>query len=207
MPLLPATPRGLMAARARTQADSCREAALAALAALEVVCMDRSSIPDVVARRPALRHLGEAGLLLAMRLLALPVGLKYLTDFVTAELEAWRARKNLQYAHRVDRALNAALGLFRSPDIRDSDPSCRLVAADGAPAAAGPAALLPVHFYAELCQTVEGVELLRRTGHVAEMVASIRALAGSGVVRAGPGPAELPAVKSALWAVGHVASR
>lgn len=180
--------------------------AKSALDALMEACEDTEALKSVINLEPTLLHLGGLTSELILQFLGVRQGFDYLKrcGFVEQELELWHTEKNLAYVGQVEISLSEALQLFKQPDARESDPGIRLVSkTSSAGSGDRPRARLPLHFYGELCRTKEGVELLKRTGHIGPMTTHIRRIAANRELL--PTTSEgLEYVKAELWALGHV---
>jgi len=160
---------------------------------LEEVCNRKEQLEYVVKCRPALDHLGAIGAPLLLRFLSTSLGYQYLDglDYITHEMDDWFLGRNDSYVTLVEASLSRALMVLPERPRSNADEQMR----------SHEYGTVPPHFYRELTRTVEGCQLLKKSGHFDEFVAKIQDLWSEH-----DEPEAMMKLKGSLWAVGNVGS-
>ena len=173
--------------------DKSSAVSLAAIDVLQESCDSIENLETLISLRPSLLHLGDNGLLLLIRYLSLPSGLKFLRDanFIDFELIRWQKTFNFKYVRIVEDLLNECFTCHnRSEDGtygRRSDKKHLIQKSS----------FIPPHLYGQLAQTSDGYELILKQELLSSHYEAIKSPdlnTEMGVIR----------LKAALWAVGHV---
>ncbi|KAM3599348.1 uncharacterized protein V6R79_004163 [Siganus canaliculatus] len=175
--------------------DSNKTISMEALDILDEACGDKANLHALTELRPALTHLGDKGMLLLLRFLAIPKGFSYLNErgYINKQMEKWQKEYNLKYVDLIEGQLNEALTTYRRPVngdnyVRRSNQRLQR-----------PHVYLPVHLYGQLVHDKAGCQLLQAQNVVPDLSDSVR----SPVLDRWEGIRQL---KAALWALGHIGS-
>ncbi|XP_074640196.1 rapamycin-insensitive companion of mTOR-like isoform X2 [Tubulanus polymorphus] len=178
--------------------DESSVVALEALSVIEEACEDEVNLHMVVKLRPSLLHLREEGSLMLIRFVSIPSGFKYLSDakYVQNELDRWRKGFNARYVGIVEERLQEALTSYEKGTYYI------LYYSENAKSPAGKVkkdVFVPLHFYGQLVQHKAGYRLLQNQPYLSEYFETIR-------YQYAYADDEVLALKTALWAVGHLGS-
>lgn len=174
--------------------DLDKEVAMEAIDILDEACDQESFLEALVLQHPALLHLGERGVSLFTRFIAVKRGFARISalGYLEPLLKKWFEEYNQCYVYLVEEKLAEALTSYRQMEAgefnRVSDSSV-----------ISPKAFVPIHFYGQLVQHEEGCALLKQVNHVQSFATAI----GKDQPRS---PSEILDLKAAIWALGHVGS-
>jgi rapamycin-insensitive companion of mTOR len=162
-----------------------------ALEILDEAVDDEQAMGRLISARPALGNTPGLGRALQIRFLSSKAGLKFLKeiDFIVPELEKWLQSENIAYVDQVERRLASVLNrsLNRRVNSQDTAFTHSFSAEDEV--------FVPPHFFGELSKTKEGCKLLKKSNAINKFIKTIKSPKYSHVER-----------RSAIWALGHVAS-
>jgi rapamycin-insensitive companion of mTOR len=93
--------------------DECDSVSRAAAGILLECCDLKENLQSLISLKPSLMHLKHIGLMLQIRFVSLPIGIRFLTEsrMLDSLLMEWRKTHNLKYVHIVEDAINEALTL------------------------------------------------------------------------------------------------
>ncbi|KAL5486702.1 hypothetical protein EMCRGX_G019218 [Ephydatia muelleri] len=174
--------------------DLDKEVAMEAIDILDEACDQESFLEALVLQHPALLHLGERGVSLFTRFIAVKRGFTRISalGYLEPLLERWFEEYNQCYVYLVEEKLAEALTSYRQMEegefTRISDSSV-----------ISPKAFVPIHFYGQLVQHEEGFALLKQVNHVQSFATALGKDQPSS-------PKEILDLKAAIWALGHIGS-
>lgn len=179
----------------RTQLnDKDRSIVLATLDILEEVCHENVYLLELAHDWPLLDKYHELGKYIMMRFYSIPRGLNHPSANVKSEIELWVSIFNRKYVLFVESETHASLTLHTKNEegyysTRNSLHQRQVISSTS----------LPCHLYGALVQTQRGINYLQKHGNVSQLIDVLSA------ARCG-NEEEILDLKSALWALGHVAT-
>ncbi|XP_048583211.1 rapamycin-insensitive companion of mTOR isoform X2 [Nematostella vectensis] len=162
---------------------------------LDEACEDEANLQYLVQLRPVLLHLGERGIRLMTRFVAVERGFTYLQSlgYLHVLLEQWRQKFCREYVRWVEELLAESLTTYTKATDEESyvrRSTRRKTVKD---------CFLPPHLYGKLVQKKNGFKLLQKTNDIELCVRTIQTLE--------PDTREkVIEIKAALWALGHCGS-
>ena len=180
------------------------------LSILTVVSEDPAVLDMLVNLKPNIAKIGKSGITLLVRLFSHSEGNKLLRDHhhdhIRSELARWHTKESKVHVCHVEACLVDATDSYPTSAARDrseSDPSAHLTSPTSTfePLSAGcvPA---PIHFYRELCQSVQGADLIFKSSIIGEITNAIKQLKNCNTSKA----ESLLESKAAIWALGYIGS-
>jgi rapamycin-insensitive companion of mTOR len=173
--------------------DKDRAVMLATLEIIEEACHENVYLLELAHVWPELDKYHEIGKYTMMRFFSIPRGLNHPNANVKAEIDLWISIYNKKYVLFVESETHATMTLHtKSEDgyymSRNSFQQRQMVKTTN----------LPYHLYGALVQTQRGISHLQKHGNVPYFIELLTAKCGN--------EDECLLLKSALWAIGHVAT-
>ncbi|KAG5679301.1 hypothetical protein PVAND_008879 [Polypedilum vanderplanki] len=174
--------------------DKDRAVVLAALEIIEEACHENIYLLELAHVWPELDKYHEVGKYTMMRFYSIPRGLNHPNANVKAEIDLWISVYNKKYVLFVESETHSTMTLHtKSEDgyymSRNSFQQRQMVKTTN----------LPCHLYGALVQTQRGISYLQKHGNISYLI-DVLSSAKCG------NEDECLLLKSALWAIGHVAT-
>lgn len=164
-----------------------------ALQILDEAADDENAMGRLISSQAILSNsiLGAAGRALQIRFLSLKAGFDFLKEknFIQIEMDKWIETENFNYVEQLERKLATVLN--RSLNRRVSSQDTAFTHSFSTENEIS----IPPHFFGELCKTVEGCKLLKKSNAVNRFIKAVKSPKYSPLER-----------RAAIWAVGHIAS-
>lgn len=174
--------------------DEDRSIVLATLDILDEACHENVYLLELAHVWPALDKYHELGKYIMMRFYSIPRGMNHPSANVRSEIDLWVNVFNKKYVLFVESETHASLTLHTKNEAgyystRNSLHQRQVISST----------ILPCHLYGALVQTQRGISYLQKHGNVSQLL---------DILSAGKSRNEEDCLnlKSALWALGHVAT-